>query len=523
MKLSKFYRSAFLIVGVIFIAAVFTACGGSGGGSSSSGSAPASGSVAVMLTDGPYEGLEHLFITITKVSLLRADNGREVVVFEDPVGHEVDILSYQDTNYLLTVNRNVPVGTYNKVRLEVSKVEAVGGDCDAYGIEIKLPSGKIDLNPRGPFQVVEGEALAIRLDIDAKKSFLLHKAGNSGKCIFRPVIFVDIQPVSNVDSCPEVLRGSIYSVSNSPSFTFDLDTNGGEPLQVSIDSYTVIFNNSGVPAGTEVIKAGESAYVRGRIQADGSFLASLIVIGEVWKVKGTATTAVAEGQYTMRLDPSKELVVGLDKKSITLIDCDTPVDPDYIQQGVRTTVIGKYIDETAQVLRAIVVIVGPREITGQLIQIDSELRNLIIQPEPGSEETVFLPDGQNVYLQGDGVVALSRLQDLIDCNSSIQVRVLVEPAQATTPPPTTKKVYVIPEQMTSNVVSVNTAMETILLGSDFIIYVESGATIIKKTGASYVPIDLSKIRSGDEVTVFGLTNNCETLKSFYGYIVVVED
>ena len=119
MKSSKFYLSAFLI-SVIFTAAVFTACGGGGGGSSS-GSAPASGSVAVMLTDGPYEGLENLFITITKVSLLRADNGREVVVFDDP-GLEVDILSYREYNYLLTVNQEVPVGTYNKVRLEVSDV-----------------------------------------------------------------------------------------------------------------------------------------------------------------------------------------------------------------------------------------------------------------------------------------------------------------------------------------------------------------------------------------------------------------
>jgi hypothetical protein len=65
-------------------------------------------------------------------------------------------------------------------------------------------------------------------------------------------------------------------------------------------------------------------------------------------------------------------------------------------------------------------------------------------------------------------------------------------------------------------------METILLGNDFIIDVESGATIIKKTGASYVPIDLSNIQIGNEVTVFGLTN-CKALKSFYGYIVVVED
>ena len=530
MKSSKFYRSVFLIVGVIFIAAVFAACGGGGGGSSSGGTAPAIGSVAVMLTDGPYDGLEELFITVTKVSLLRADNGREVVVFDDPTGHEVDILSYQNTDYLLTLNRNVPVGTYNKVRLEVSDVRAVGGDCDADGIEIKLPSGKIDLNPRGTFQVVKGEALAIRLDIDAKKSFLLHKAGNSGKCIFRPVIFVDILSVDQVDSCPEVLKGRIVSLkygSGGLVSGFVLDLSRGDQLQVSIDPSTVIFGEDGKPGDTDDIKPGGSAYVRGRIQSDGSLLASLVVIGDVLKVKGTATEAVAlDHQYTMTLDPSQELVgtsveVGLASESIILVDCDTSVDSKYIQQGVRTTVIGKY-DINALLLRAVVVIAASRETTGQLTQIDSVVggSNLTIQPATGSPSIVFLPASQNVYLQGDGVVDLGRLKDLYPC-SNIQVRVLLDTAIITTPP-TTKKVYVIPAQMASNVVSVNTAMETILLGNDFIIDVESGATIIKKTGASYVPIELSNIQPSNEVTVFGLTN-CKALKSFYGYIVVVED
>jgi hypothetical protein len=529
MKSSKFYLSAFLI-SVIFIAAVFMACGGGGGGSSSGSAAPASGSVAVMMTDGPYDGLEELFITVTKVSLLRADNGREVVVFDDPAGHEVDILSYQETDYLLTLNRNVPVGTYNKVRLEVSDVRAVGGDCDADGIEIKLPSGKIDLNPRGTFQVVEGEALAIRLDIDAKKSFLLHKAGNSGKCIFRPVIFVDILSVDQVDSCPEVLKGRIVSLkygSGGLVSGFVLDLNRGDQLQVSINPSTVIFAEDGKPGDTNDIKPGGSAYVRGRIQSDGSLLASLVVIGDVLKVKGTATEAVAlDQQYTMTLDPSQELVgtsveVGLASESIILVDCDTSVDSKYIQQGVRTTVIGKY-DINALLLRAVVVIVASRETTGLLTQIDSVVggSNLTIQPATGSPSIVFLPASQNVYLQGDGVVDLGRLKDLYPC-SNIQVRVLLDTAIITTPP-TTKKAYVIPAQMTSNVVSVNTAMETILLGNDFIIDVESGATIIKKTGASYVPIELSDIQPGNEVTVFGLTN-CKALKSFYGYIVVVED
>jgi hypothetical protein len=530
MKSSKFYLSAFLI-SVIFIAAVFVACGGGGGGSSSGSAAPASGSVAVMLTDGPYEGLENLFITITKVSLLRADNGREVVVFDDP-GLEVDILSYREYNYLLTVNQEVPVGTYSKVRLEVSDVRAVGGDCAAVanGIEIKLPSGKIDLNPRGTFQVVEGEALAIRLDVDAKKSFLLHKAGNSGKCIFRPVIFVDIQSVDKLDSCPEVLKGRIVSLKYSlGSVTgFVLDLNRGDLLQVSIDPDTVIFDENGFPGDKSDIELRKPAYVRGRIQTDGSLLASLVVMGDVLKVKGTATEAIVVDQYTMTLDPYQELIgtsveVGLAEGSIILVDCDTPVLPSYIRQGVRTTVIGKY-DTGNRVLRAVVVIVEPREIIGRLTSISSASggNDLTIQPatDSASAETVFLPTGKKVYLQGDGVVALSRLQDLISCNNSnIQVRVLVDPA-IDTDPPTTKKVYVIPDQRTSNVDSVGTY--TISLDDGYIVDVETDATIIKKTDGNYFHIELSDIQHGNEVTVFGL-DNCKNYNHFYGYIVVVED
>ena len=77
----------------------------------------------------------------------------------------------------------------------------------------------------------------------------------------------------------------------------------------------------------------------------------------------------------MTLDPYQELTgdsveVGLASASIILIDCDTPVPLSYIRQGVRTTVIGKY-DTGNRVLRAVVVIVEPREITGHLTKIES--------------------------------------------------------------------------------------------------------------------------------------------------------
>ena len=152
MKSSKFYRSAFLIVGVIFIAAVFTACGGGGGGSSSGSAAPASGSVAVMLADGPLDDLAKLEITITKISLLPPGSGDAVVLYENQLGHKVDILLYRNQDFLFTLKKEVPAGRYEKIRLEVSDVDATAkpdtpGTCA--DLTIKLPSGKIDLNPQG--------------------------------------------------------------------------------------------------------------------------------------------------------------------------------------------------------------------------------------------------------------------------------------------------------------------------------------------------------------------------------------
>jgi hypothetical protein len=55
-----------------------------------------------------------------------------------------------------------------------------------------LPAnGKIDLNPRGPFEVSPDWTTVIKLDIDARRSFQVVATGN-GKLQFRPVVFVDV-------------------------------------------------------------------------------------------------------------------------------------------------------------------------------------------------------------------------------------------------------------------------------------------------------------------------------------------
>ena len=189
---------------------------GSGGGSSSTAG---NGTVALFLADGPADDYDSIFITICKVSLIPSENNpnrSEVVIFESDECFEVDLLKLRNEDLLLTINKRIPGGFYEKIRLEIDDIRSKGGPCDSNGKYFKLPSGKIDLNPRGGIFVKSGKTLAIRLDIDANKSINLHEAGNSGKCIFRPVVFVDIETIQTPQRCPRILVGDIARLIKNP-------------------------------------------------------------------------------------------------------------------------------------------------------------------------------------------------------------------------------------------------------------------------------------------------------------------
>ena len=207
---------------VLFLTASLTAgfvlggCGGDGGSGGGSSSTAGSGTVALFLADGPEDDYDSIFITVCKVSLIPPENNpnrSEVVIFESDECFRVDLLELQNEDLLLTVKKRIPAGFYEKIRLEIDDIRAEGeGPCASNDKYFKLPSGKIDLNPRGGIFVKSGQTLAIRLDIDANKSINLHEAGNSGKCIFRPVVFVDIETIKTPRRCPRILVGDIEAI-----------------------------------------------------------------------------------------------------------------------------------------------------------------------------------------------------------------------------------------------------------------------------------------------------------------------
>ncbi|GAH47407.1 unnamed protein product, partial [marine sediment metagenome] len=344
--------SVFSII-CLSVAIFLGGCGGGGGGSAVTSSG--TGTVAVFVADGPADGYDHIWIHVTEVSLIPAEGtGRSPVVMfrsQSGKGYKIDLLDYREEDFLLTVKRRVPAGRYEKVRLKVKKIES-DPPCDEEWI--KLPSGKIDLNPRGTFEVKPGETLLIRLDIDANKSINLHPAGQSGKCIFRPVVFVDIEPVKWRLRCPRILKGEIDRLidedSDGPIEGFMLALAGGRgTLEVHLLEDVVIFDDDGLPATSSDLAIGQTVWVRGRLNAKGCFQASLVVIGEVLLVKGTVEDTVddSDGVFPLQPDPGHEFVDGtidvkVEEETLVLIDCDEQVGPEAIQKGMRALVVGKY-------------------------------------------------------------------------------------------------------------------------------------------------------------------------------------
>jgi hypothetical protein len=515
---------------------LITACGGGGGSGSSSDSPTApsgTGSVAVLITDGPSAEVDALILKISKISLIPAGNGEAVVIYDDPQHDTIDVLKYKSKEepYFLTLKNEVPAGYYAKIRLEIEDIEVVGGPCEEKSI--KLPSGKIDLNPRGGFYVKEGESIAIQLDFDANKSFNLHQAGKSGKCILRPVIFVDIDTIDWQQRCPKIIKGTIEKKDGDTKFLLKPAGNRGT-VWVIVDDDTVIVDEKGVVTQDEtILQPGDTVYVRGRLTREG-ILASLVVEGEVLKVDGKSNDSVKNdnlGLFFPFTPNSGEAVIDdinvrVSEKTPILLDCNTAGSLDDISKDTPVTVIGKLSTEKGFIAAA--VLVEAAEVKGELTAIKDPLSpattyQFVIQKGDGSSETIVVPADTPISLVGDGPLQIADLKQVVDeCRVYPRVRILLDAAAPD--PKTALKVLVYPEDLTGDVVSVNTADAMILLDVDGVvktIKVDESAKIFE-SGEDCQDLRLEEISKGGNLTVFGLPVCTSDRKyDFIAYAVVV--
>src|SRR5512136_1349149 len=101
MKKKLFLCTAIFLIALLASGILLISCGGGGGSSSSS--TVGTGSVSVLLADSPTDDYQNIWITINEVSFIPVNGGVPVIIFQSTKGLRVDLLAYQDEDYLLTV------------------------------------------------------------------------------------------------------------------------------------------------------------------------------------------------------------------------------------------------------------------------------------------------------------------------------------------------------------------------------------------------------------------------------------
>lgn len=265
---------------ILALSLSLVACGGGGGGSPAK---PQDATVSLLITDAPVGRWDEAIATITSVKLIGDD--AQVDLFEG--SRTLDLLKLSDFSELFTASDHVPPGRYSKIRLQLS--DLVLRDLDDQGdlVEEQHPqivgNGKIDLNPRGSFDLDAGDVVFVELDFDMQKSLKITETGN-GKLILRPVIFVNIRTEPRPDSRLTRIHGRIAGIDasggtlrlcqthlastsgNDEDIDDEDDDGGSRCITVGIDDKTGIFSPDGEPEDLDGLAVGDEATAIGTLR-----------------------------------------------------------------------------------------------------------------------------------------------------------------------------------------------------------------------------------------------------------------
>lgn len=172
----KEIKPIFWIVGILLVAVVGFVLFGQ------STPAGAQGNVVVGITDAAasLQNVTSIMITVDKVEVQNATGTQEWITVSSG-SKQYDLVQLKQSGAVaLLADISLPVGTYNQIRLTISKVLVTASGTTQ---EAKLPSGTLKIV--GRIVVEEGKTATAVLDFKADKS--LHVTGN-GKFILAPVV-----------------------------------------------------------------------------------------------------------------------------------------------------------------------------------------------------------------------------------------------------------------------------------------------------------------------------------------------
>jgi len=170
-------QSSFWIRAAVLILVAAMSLAGCG---SDSPTSPASGMLAVELTDAPTDELSQLNVYITGLTVKPADGPVERIA--DDIGL-VDLLTLQNTTELIALTTLAP-GEYTFIQLDLDQDQSSVVEL-ATGEQKPLQIASEEIKVVGGFQVIEAATTRVTLDFDAERS--LRKLGN-GLWLLVPIV-----------------------------------------------------------------------------------------------------------------------------------------------------------------------------------------------------------------------------------------------------------------------------------------------------------------------------------------------
>jgi hypothetical protein len=513
------------LLGVIFL---LTACGSGGGGGdafdSESNTSSSMGTAAVFIKDAPTDEYDSIFLCINEVTL----EPGSVTIFESDECVEIDLLDHREKPFLLNI-KDVPARTYTQIRMSVDFIRTEGGSCDK--LDVKLPSGVVKINPQGGIPIKSGDKAAIEIDVHARKSINIHVAGKSGKCIFRPVVFATVTSLDQIppkSKCPRILNGTITAIrkveGDVKGFQLRLRHYRQSEITIKVDDNTIVFDEDGSFTTPDALEVGQKVKVRGEIQRDAVILSSVVTIGGLIELHGTAISGVervnGDLKFEIELGPGQEIVdefinVVVDNQTLILIDCRTEVSMDAIKSGTGVRAIGKLSEGD---LIAVALFLEEQEDFGTIVSMQSINTGYNMEFIPSNENQsviIFLPDSADAVLECDGDIEKNLLAELVNCEPR-KARLTLNESD----PDIADVVEVQDEVIGGKIKTTNLALRRIVLFDETIIQVQDKSTILKN-GSEL--ITFVQLKDGDEITVFGLAAcPCDDV-NFYGFVIVVLD
>lgn len=378
----RFVRRILLLLVSLVCVLLLAACGGSDSASVRAGGEGAS--VSVLFTDAPVDEMSKIEVGITSVELLGHE--QQLTIFTSDPPKIFDLLSLTGESAYLGTGDHVPAGCYEKIRLEIDFIQLFfKDDRDPVlltGNELTA-NGKLDLNPGGTFCLVDGEHVAIQLDMDAKALHIV-ETGN-GKYIVRPQVFVDIlrDDVSGkllrlsgqVEEivgeqlafllCPPVVKTSSLQKPRTVTECIEVGT-----------SMATIFDTNGDAVTLSALSIGTNVEVLGRLRLLGpptvfevarAFDAVLVEVGTYQKLSGSlAVEPDALGIFSLTLDPGqgftdKTVLNALLTEDTRIFNCQgEPLLASDLMIGQNLLLDGIY-DSEAQILKTALIIAQEQE------------------------------------------------------------------------------------------------------------------------------------------------------------------